>query len=92
MLPVHLATAHGAVDFFKLMLNETDKQLRYRVMQGTAGPSLDGRTRAMDLPGERGRTPLMLATEAQAWAIFHYLLEAECDLTPAESTGGLNAL
>lgn len=92
MLPLHLATLHTGADFFKFVLSETDKQLRYKVMQGTADPAVGKRTRAADLVGERGRTPLMFALEVQAWDTFHYLLEMESDLAVVEEVGNHNAL
>ena len=92
MLPLHLATLAGGLDFFKFMLNETDKQLRFRVMQGTVDGEADRRARAVDLLGERGRTPLMFAMESRAWDIFHYLLGVESDLTVVEEAGKHNAL
>ena len=61
-------------------------------MQGTLDSGLDRKTRAMDLLGERGRTPLMFSIEAQAWEIFHFLLEMECDLVVVEEAGKNNAL
>ena len=61
-------------------------------MQGTVDREADRRARAVDLLGERGRTPLMFAVESQAWDIFHYLVGVECDLTLVEEAGKHNAL